>query len=123
MDITITAPFKTKRNGFRDSVTERLRRMFSRFSNRIARVDIALTDVNGMRGGVDKQCRVSVRMPGIGEIATTAKDESPWAAVAQATRRARRKVLTKLKRPRSQRERYRRNRWNDSDTLEEQPLD
>lgn len=118
MDITITHPSKVKHSGFRDSVAEQLRRTLARFSNRIARVDVTLTDENGPRGGVDKQCRVSVLMPGIGEIATTAKNESPWAAVAYAARRARRKVLTKLTRPRSQRKRHRRNRLHISDMPE-----
>jgi len=118
MDITITAPSEAKRNSFRDFVAERLRRALARFSNRIASVDVAVTDENGLRGGVDKLCRVSVRMPGIGEIATTAKDENPWAAVAHAARRARRMVTTKLKRPRSQRNRARRSYLQSDGTME-----
>ena len=118
MDITITAPSEIERSNFRDFVAERLKRTLTRFSNRIASVDIAVTDENGLRGGVDKLCRVSVRMPGIGEIATTAKDENPWAAVTHAARRARRMVMTKLKRPRSQRARARRNYSQSADTPE-----
>ena len=123
MKITVTAPSEARRNALRDSVTDRLRRTLTRFSSRIARVDVALTDENGPRGGVDKQCRVSVLMPGIGEIAATAKGENPWAAAAQAARRARRKVLTRIKRPQSRRERYRRDRWSNPDTAVLQPLE
>lgn len=41
---------------------ERIRRRasfaLSRLQSRIARVEVRLTDINGARGGVDKQCRV-----------------------------------------------------------------
>lgn len=116
MHITITGPAEIKTNVFRDSVVGHLARTLARFSHRIARVDIALSDQNGPRGGIDKHCRISVRMPGFEPFATTAKNENPRAAVADAARKARRMVTIKLKRPRSLRERFRRNRWQTSDS-------
>ena len=116
MDITIVPSPETRTDGFRESVADRLRQRFSRFSHRIAHIDVALTDENGPRGGADKQCRVRVLMHGLGEIATTARDDSVWAAIDQAVMRARRKVVTKIKRPRSLRERFRRHRLNDTGT-------
>ena len=103
-------------NGVRDSVVRRVKRALSRFSGRIAQVDVSITDENSSRGGVDKHCRIRVRMPGIKPFVATAKDESPWAAVTHAVNRARRMIMTKLKRPRSQRARSRRNRWYNSDS-------
>lgn len=110
MQITVHAPVSGMQIGFRDSVMGRIARTLARFSNRISRVSVFLKDENGPRGGVDQHCRVRVLMPGIGEIASGATEDNPWAAVAQATRRARRKVMKKLKRPRSRRERYRKSR-------------
>lgn len=116
MHISITGPAEINTNVFRDSVVGHLARTLARVSHRIARIDIALTDQNGPRGGVDKHCRISVRMPGFEPFATTSKSENRWAAVAEATRRARRMATIKLKRPRSLRERFRRNRWQTNDS-------
>ena len=116
MNINVKAPDNTKRNDFQESVIDRLTRTLSRFSHQISRVNVTLTDENGPRGGVDKRCRVSVVMPSVGEFAASAKHENSWAAVAQATGRVRRKILTQLKRPHSLRKRLRRNRWEESDT-------
>ena len=116
MHISISGPEEIRSNGFQDSVANRLMRALTRFSRRIDRVDVAITDENGSRGGIDKHCRIRVQMPGVEPFVATAKDESPWAAVSRAVERARRKVTTRLKRPRSRRERFRRNRWQDNDT-------
>ncbi|MEZ6131272.1 MAG: HPF/RaiA family ribosome-associated protein [Planctomycetaceae bacterium] len=116
MHISISGPDEIRSNGFQDSVANRLMRALTRFSRRIDRVDVAITDENGSRGGIDKHCRIRVQMPGVEPFVATAKDESPWAAVSRAVERARRKVTTRLKRPRSRRERFRRNRWQDNDT-------
>ena len=118
MNISITGPAEIKTDSFRESVVRQLTRVLARFSHRITRVDIALTDENGPRGGVDKQCRISVRMPGFESCVTTAKNENPLAAVAQAAARARRMVMTRLKRPRSLRDRSFRNRWRNSETAD-----
>lgn len=116
MHIKITGPKEIKNIGFRDTVANRLTQALIRFSRRIDRVDVAFTDENGPRGGIDKHCRIRVQMPGIQPFVASAKDESWWAAVSRAVIRVRRKLTTKLKRPRSQRERFRRRRWQDSDT-------
>ena len=123
MNISITGPTEIKTNSFRESVERQLTRVLARFSHRITQVEIALTDQNGPRGGIDKQCRISVRMPGFESCVTTAKDENPLAAVAQAAGRARRIVTTRLKRPRSLRDRSFRNRWRNSNAAELQHLE
>lgn len=117
MHITVNTTTEAKHDGFADSVADRVTRTLSRFSNRISRVMVTLTDENGPRGGVDKQCRVSVVMPRFGELAVSAKDENPWAAVAQAALRIRRKIVTKLKRPQSLRARQRTSQIRSSDSV------
>jgi len=107
--ITIHAPLEVGQIGFLDSITARITRTLTRFSDRIYTVTVALADENGPRGGIDKQCRVSVVMPRFGQISASAKHENPWTAVAQATERVRRMVLTKLKRPTALQVRRRRN--------------
>ena len=116
MHISISGPDEIRNNEFQNSVVNRLVRSLDRFSRRIDRIEVAITDENGSRGGIDKHCRIRVQMHGIEPFVATAKDENPGAAVSRATTRARRKVMTKLKRPRSQRERFRRIRTRNSDT-------
>ncbi|APZ94259.1 hypothetical protein Fuma_03884 [Fuerstiella marisgermanici] len=98
MEISVTTPRRT-RSTFRESVADRLAQALARFENRISEVSVTLSDTNGPRGGVDKECRVNVVMPGFDVLTTSARHENVWGAVAKATERARRIVLTKLKRP------------------------
>jgi len=107
--ISIHAPLEAEQTGFLDSITDRMTRTLARFSDRISSVEVAIVDENGPRGGVDKQYRVSVVMPRMGQVSASAKHENPWAAFKQATERVRRMILTKLKRPTALQVRRRRN--------------
>jgi putative sigma-54 modulation protein len=44
-------------------------------------IDIALADINGPKGGVDKECRVTVRLPGLSAIHVTETSETLHQAV------------------------------------------
>lgn len=44
-------------------------------------VDIALVDINGPKGGVDQECRVTVRMPGFSGIHVTETSETMFQAI------------------------------------------
>ncbi|MET0403384.1 MAG: ribosome-associated translation inhibitor RaiA [Cystobacter sp.] len=44
-------------------------------------VDIALVDINGPKGGVDQECRVTVRMPGFTSIHVTETAETMFQAI------------------------------------------
>ena len=109
MKITIHAPLETGEVGFLDSITDRMTRTLARFSDRISSVEVAIVDENGPRGGIDKQCRVNVVMPRLGQVSASAKHENPWAAFKQATERVRRMILTKRKRPTALQVRRRKN--------------
>ena len=109
MKISIHAPLEAAQLGFQDSITSRITRALARFSDHISTVDVAIVDENGPRGGIDKQCRVSVVMPRFGQVSASAKHENPWAAVTEATERVRRMILTKLKRPKALQVRRRKN--------------
>lgn len=47
-----------------------LRAALDRFSSRVASVKVTLNDVNGPRGGLDKECKIYVRLAG-GVLLTT----------------------------------------------------
>ncbi|QRN94579.1 ribosome-associated translation inhibitor RaiA [Archangium violaceum] len=48
-------------------------------------IEIALVDINGPKGGVDQECRVTVRMPGFSGIHITETAETMFQAI-DATR-------------------------------------
>jgi hypothetical protein len=59
-----------------------------RFARRIDRVTVWLEDVNGPRGGVDKRCRIAVRLRpnGVAFVAKSATDA--YVAIGRAAGRA-----------------------------------
>lgn len=67
------------------SLADLIRRRFAfalgRFDGRVRSVTVRLTDVNGPRGGVDKQCRVTAHLRG-GARAIVLEDIDADAAVA-----------------------------------------
>ncbi|MCA9027120.1 MAG: hypothetical protein KDA86_18065 [Planctomycetaceae bacterium] len=107
MNISINASPDIRRVGIQEFVRERMKRTFSRFANRITRVYVTVADENGSRGGVDKLCRVTVMMPGLGQVTTSGMNENPLVASGQAADRALRMVLTRLKRRKPRRMRRR----------------
>ncbi len=48
----------------RERVERRLGFALGRFGDRVGRVAVHLSDVNGPRGGVDKRCRIVAEVPG-----------------------------------------------------------
>jgi putative sigma-54 modulation protein len=49
-----------------------------------AEIDISLVDINGPKGGVDKECRVTVRLPGLSAIHVTETNETLHQAIDSA---------------------------------------
>lgn len=60
-----------------------------RFSRHIRSIEVLLEDVNGPRGGVDKQCRIDLYLKRGGRLTSSAKSLDAAAAVTIAARRAR----------------------------------
>lgn len=51
------------------------------FDDEAAEIDISLADINGPKGGVDKECRVTVRLPGLSAIHVTETSETLHQAI------------------------------------------
>lgn len=83
-------PFAERRMGF----------ALGRFSNRIRRVTIRLKDLNSTRGGLDKNCQVSVSLIPRGTLLVEDTDANVYVAVARAAERIARKVARELHRAR-----------------------
>lgn len=83
----------------RAHVTRRLRFALGRFEDRIGRVLVRFTDVNGERGGADKRCRIEVALrPRTVRVDDT--DADLFVAVDHAAGRVSRSVARALERER-----------------------
>ncbi|MDY7230519.1 HPF/RaiA family ribosome-associated protein [Hyalangium rubrum] len=64
------------------------------FDDEAAEIDISLVDTNGPKGGVDKECRVTVRLPALSAIHVT----ETAGTLHEAIDLARDRLVTALKR-------------------------
>ena len=84
----------------RTHAARRLQFALGRFGPRIARVVVLLTDLNGSRGGQDKQCRMVAEILRGGKVSVEDIDADLYAALAQAADRLGRAVARELERRR-----------------------
>ncbi|NDC64778.1 MAG: HPF/RaiA family ribosome-associated protein [Planctomycetia bacterium] len=80
---------------------ERLGFALERFAPRIERVVVFLHDLNGPRGGIDKACRIVVKIRGCGMVTAGVVDPDWWVAVDRATTRIGHTVSRTIERRRS----------------------
>ena len=73
-------------------ILRRLRHALGRFRDRIARVTVRLEDLNGPRGGLDKQCNVEAKLAAGGTLMATVRDFGLEAAISKAADRLARQV-------------------------------
>lgn len=59
-----------------------------RFSSKVREATVWLDDLNGPRQGVDKRCRIVLRLAPAGAVTVTAQATNEYAAIAEAARRA-----------------------------------
>lgn len=83
--------------GLRNYVTERISASMGRLGSRIRRVLVRLSDLNGPRGGLDKQCQLMLRIDGAPPIVVRDTEEDLYVAVDRAAERARRTLTREVK--------------------------
>jgi len=84
----------------REQTRSRLAFALARFGHRIKEVTTNLADLNGRKGGIDKQCHLVVRLRPKGNITIVQTATNVSAAIAQAADRAGQTVGRALKRRR-----------------------
>ncbi len=79
----------------------RVRAALTRFDERIMKVSLWLSDVNGPKGGADKNCQVQIIMPGKPDVVIAETRENLYLAINRAIERAGQAVVRKLDRQRT----------------------
>lgn len=82
----------------REHIERRTLMSFSRLSERIARVEIYLSDLNGPRGGVDKHCKIEVHLTNLPLAVLDDLDSDVIRLVDRALARTTRLVSKRLER-------------------------
>lgn len=93
MQIDIQARGLDLTPALRQYAERRLSFALSRAQDHIRNITVRLSDINGPRGGVDKQCQLQVRLDGMPSVVIQNTDENLYAAVDRAADRAGRAVL------------------------------
>lgn len=81
-------------------IERRLQLALGRFAGRIRRVAVILSDINGNRGGLDKQCHLRISLIPHGEILVEDVETTVEAVTANAVERGARSVARWLERER-----------------------
>jgi ribosomal subunit interface protein len=98
MHIDIQARDFSLTHALRNHVERRLGFALSKRYDRIKRVLVRLSDINGPRGGNDKCCQLHVVLPGQADVVITDTQSNLYAAIDHAADRASRAVSRKLAR-------------------------
>ena len=85
----------------RDEARHRIAIAFARISPWIRSIDVTITDINGPKGGADKQCRLRVRGRSIRSVVVEHVGTDTLATVSMAAERAEQAILRKMARRRA----------------------
>ena len=110
MHIDIQARDFSLTQSLRSHVERRLGFALGQRYDRISRILVRLSDINGPRGGRDKRCRLQLVMPGRANVVIEDTRADLYAAIDCAADRAARTVARKLARLRT----GRRSRWTET---------
>ena len=84
----------------REFVRRRVAFALARFESRVSHVTIRLADLNGPKGGLDKQCRMQAKLQPTGQVLAEVSDSQVESAIARAADRLSRGMRTELERRR-----------------------
>ncbi len=84
-----------------EEIRSRIHRAFSRIRPWVRAVDVTLADINGPKGGADKQCRLRVRGPGLTNVVVEHVGVETLPTISLVLERAEQVILRKVARRRS----------------------
>jgi ribosomal subunit interface protein len=74
-------------DALRNFTERRLQVALDRFWDRIEGIEASVADLNGPRGGIDKECRLRALLVRGGEVVARATDADSYSAIVQAVHR------------------------------------
>ena len=92
MRIEITTQGVNLTDATRGHVERRLYFALGRFADRVSEIHVRIADVNGPKGGVDKSCRIRVRLFGLPTVVVEQMDSDVNAAIDRSADRIGRTV-------------------------------
>ena len=101
MRIDIQARRFSLTRALRRYAERRVRSGLTRFDERIMKVSLWLSDVNGPKGGNDKNCQVQIVIPGKPDVVIEETQANLYVAINRALERAGQAVVRKLDRQRT----------------------
>lgn len=84
----------------REHIDRRITFALSRFTARIGKVDVFLTDQNGPKGGLDKSALIAVRIRGLGDVTAQVVDSEWVVTIDRVTARMAQQICRELERGR-----------------------
>lgn len=100
MQIDIQARSFSLTDALRSHVQRRIGFSLGTLDEYIRRIVVRLSDVNGPRGGEDKQCRIQIVMERLSDVVIEDTEANMYTAIDRATDRAGRTVGRRLSRQR-----------------------
>ena len=100
MQIDIQTHGFTATEALREHVTRRVHHAFGCCADRISRIMVRLSDINGPRGGVDKRCQIQVHLATLADVVIEDTEADLYVAIDRATERAGRTAVRHLARQR-----------------------
>lgn len=98
MQIDIQARDFSLTDALRSHAERRLRFALTRCDNRIQRIVMRLSDINGPRGGADKRCHLQVVLAGLPDVVIEDIEADLYVAIDRAADRAGRTLVRKIDR-------------------------
>ncbi len=84
----------------RNYAARRIRFAMGRFASRIARIVMRISDVNGVRGGLDQSCRIAAEFVPSGRVVIEQVDADLFTAIDRACERAGQAAKRRIERTR-----------------------
>ena len=100
MRVTIQTSGFDMTDALRSYTEQRLASALGWARHHMHRLAVSLSDINGPRGGVDKRCRIRVKLAGVPEIIIEDVEADLYAAIDRAAERADRAVVRQVERAR-----------------------
>lgn len=87
MQVFISAKHFKVSEPIREHVNRRLEFALDRFQDEIERIDVSLADLNGPKGGLDKECRMVAKLRSDGTVVIEDQDVDFYAVIDRAADR------------------------------------